>query len=292
MTSGYEEQSLFTPRWLKSTGEIYGRCPGINSMPDTKMLQEMMKETLISAQLNNRPPVIVSEEQMFEPLATVPGGVLYARRGQEPKPYNPGSKPQIAFDIIEDVRARIQKSFYIDRTMLAQGTQATATEILKIVEEKLRSMGPILGRMQSEILGPMITRAFNLLMRRGKIDNPPELNLDSEEEYYDLDISVEYVSPLAMAQRQQVAENITRALVNSEGFFGLDANSAQNIDADKGVRDVWEMFGVANILRSKSDVVEMREKDELARSEEMQKQEAMEGLSMANAAKEVANVTA
>ena len=36
----------------------------------------------------------------------------------------------------------------------------TATEVLQRNEEKMRILGPVMGRIQSELLEPMINRVF------------------------------------------------------------------------------------------------------------------------------------
>jgi hypothetical protein len=38
----------------------------------------------------------------------------------------------------------------------------TATEVIQRNEEKMRLLGPVLGRLQSELLKPLIDRVFNI----------------------------------------------------------------------------------------------------------------------------------
>ncbi|NBQ51384.1 MAG: head-tail adaptor, partial [Marivivens sp.] len=68
-------------------------------------------------------------------------------------------------------------------------------EVVQRTEEKMRLLGPVLGRLQAELLQPMIERVFAVLNRQNKLPAAPAfLN--------DRDLDIEYVSPLAKAQRQ------------------------------------------------------------------------------------------
>jgi hypothetical protein len=45
----------------------------------------------------------------------------------------------------------------------------TATEVMQRTEERMRLLGPILGRMEAELLGPIITRVFGIMLRQGAV---------------------------------------------------------------------------------------------------------------------------
>ncbi len=49
---------------------------------------------------------------------------------------------------------------------MQNGPQMTATEVVQRNEEKMRLLGPVLGRLQSELLRPMIDRTFAILLRK------------------------------------------------------------------------------------------------------------------------------
>ena len=78
--------------------------------------------------------------------------------------------------------------------MLQQGPQMTATEVIQRNEEKMRLLGPVLGRLQSELLKPMIDRCFAILLRNNQFAQAPEF-LSGQ------DIEIEYVSPLAKSTK-------------------------------------------------------------------------------------------
>src|SRR3546814_4077959 len=69
------------PRWSKDAGEIYGRSPGWNALPDQKMLNEMSRTVLKAAQKAVDPPLMVADDGVLMPLRTHPGGINVVRAG-------------------------------------------------------------------------------------------------------------------------------------------------------------------------------------------------------------------
>lgn len=283
---GYNEMPLFVPRWIKASGEVFGRSPAISCLSDIQMIQEMMKETLISAQLANRPPVMVPDDETFSPRSTIPGGIMYYNR-IAPQPFNPNVQPRIGLDIMNEIRGRINTSFYIDRMLTPQKSGMTATEVLQITQDNMRVLGPIQGRMQSELFGPMISRGFGLLQRRGRIKPIPQIELPEGEEFVEAKLTVEYISPLAMAQKQAAAGNMARAIELATPFFQLNPQSALNVDCNEGVRKVFDLFSSSSVLASPDDVDEIVQAQQQAQEKAAAEKEALSGLQLAGAAKEI-----
>jgi len=149
--------------------------------------------------------------------------------------------------------------------MLQQGPQMTATEVIQRNEEKMRLLGPVLGRLQSELLKPLIDRAFNILLRREQFPPAPEF-LSGQ------DIEIEYVSPLAKAQKSTELSSITRAIE----ILGSLANVAPVFDYvnfDALTKHVAELVGMPQkLLKLQSQV--NAEREAAAQAAEQQQQMA------------------
>ena len=202
---GFEEFPYAVPRWYKVAGEVYGRSPAMTALPDVKMLQEMMKNTLKAAQKIVDPPLMVPDDGMIGPVRTVPGGLNFYRGEYEIKPLVTGGNVPLALDMMQDVRNRILTTFFVDQLQMTGDADMTATEVMQRTEERMRLLGPILGRMESELLGPIINRVFGILSRLGRFTDQPQ-ELDGQ------DFIVEYVSPIAIAQRSQKVDRVVAAL--------------------------------------------------------------------------------
>jgi hypothetical protein len=150
--------------------------------------------------------------------------------------------------------------------MMQNGPQMTATEVVQRNEEKMRLLGPVLGRLQSELLRPMIDRTFAILLRKKLFKPAPEFLAGQ-------DIQIEYVSPLAKAQRASELQSIMRAIE----IFGSLANVSpvfDHINIDNLVTHLAEIVGVpAKVLNSKSEVNAIRQQKQQQADQQMQMQQ-------------------
>ena len=270
--SGFKEFPYVVPRYLKtSSNEIYGRSPAMNALPDTKMLNTMSKVSIKAAQKQIDPPLMVPDDGFILPIRTVPGGLNFYRAGTRERiePLQIGSNNPVGLQMEEQRRKAIRENFFVDQLMTVQGQNMTATEVMQRTEEKMRLLGPVLGRLQSELLQPLITRSFNLLFKNGKFPQPPEMLGDQ-------DIEIEYVSPLAKAQKTQELSSIMRGIE----IFGSMQNIApvfDYIDIDGLVSHVTDVLGLpAKIMRSKGEVQQIQQQKQAAEMEQMQLQQAQQ----------------
>ncbi|WP_271896313.1 portal protein [Candidatus Phyllobacterium onerii] len=224
---GFEEFPYAVPRWYKVSGEVYGRSPAMSALPDIKMLQEMMKTTIKGAQKQVDPPLLVPDDGMLGPVRTVPGGLNFYRGEREITPLLTGGNLNISLEMMQDLRNRIMTTFFVDQLQMVGDAKMTATEVTQRTEERMRLLGPILGRMESELLGPIINRIFGLLLRMGKLPEQPE-ELDDQEWV------VEYVSPIALAQRGQKVERVLNALTIAGQMAAVADSGSPSLSRLKG----------------------------------------------------------
>ena len=251
---GFVEFPFVVPRYLKASHEIYGRSPAMTALPDVKMLNEMSKTTIKAAQKQVDPPLLVPDDGFLLPVRTVPGGLNFYRSGTRDRiePLNIGANNPLGLNMEEQRRNSIREVFYVNQLMLQQGPQMTATEVIQRNEEKMRLLGPVLGRLQSELLKPMIDRCFAILLRNNQFAQAPEF-LSGQ------DIEIEYVSPLAKAQKSTELSSITRAL-EILGSLSNVAPVFDYINFDALVKHVADLVGVPQkVLKLQSQVNAERE---------------------------------
>ena len=249
---GFDEMPYMVSRWSKTVGEVFGRSPAMTALPDIKMLQEMMKTTIKAGQKIVDPPLLVPDDGVLGPVRTVPGGLNYYRSstGARIEPLLTGGNIPISFQMMEDLRSRIRMTFFLDQLQFQGGPQMTATEVIERTERTLRLLGPTLGRLQSEFLGPMIERIFGVLSRADKLPLAPEILQDQE-------LNIEYVSPLARAQRQTETQGIMRTLEFVGPIAGMDTQAAQIVKGADMVRHIADLNGVPPLLlKSDDDLME------------------------------------
>lgn len=238
-SGGFDETPLFVARWGKACAEVYGRSPAMSVLPDIKMIQEMMKETIIAAQLANRPPLLVRDDDQFAPAATVPGGVI-RYTGEAPKAFVSGADSGVGLEIMNEIRGRIRQAFYNDRLTTIDDARMTATEVLQRAEEKMRLLGPVFGRLQTEMLSPMMARVFGLLVRHGKMTLPAGVGFG--------DVKIDYVSPLSLAQKHLQASAVMRTLELAREFLSIQPDAAKVFNVPAAIRKIGEMYGAGAAL--------------------------------------------
>ncbi len=97
---------------------------------------------------------------------------------------------------------------------------------------------------------------FNILNRGGKFPPAPDV-LDGAE--YD----VEYVSPLARAQRQSEANGLLRVFEIGSPIIQMQPDSAQIINGEDTIRYLGDLFGVPNSLfKSPEEMAQIKQQQQ------------------------------
>ena len=263
--SGFREFPFVVPRYLKASHEIYGRSPAMTALPDVKMLNEMSKTTIKSAQKQVDPPLLVPDDGFMLPVRTIPGGLNFYRAGTRDRieTLNIGANTPLGLNMEEQRRNSIRNAFYVNQLMMQSGPQMTATEVIQRNEEKMRLLGPVLGRLQSELLKPLIDRCFALILRKNLFRPAPEFLAGQ-------DIEIEYVSPLAKAQKSTELSSIMRA-IEILGSLSNVAPVFDHINMDKLVRHLADIVGVPQkILKPQSEL--NAERQQAAQQQEQMQQ--------------------
>jgi len=181
------------------------------------------------------------------------------------EPLQIGANNPLGLNMEEQRRNAIRQAFYVDQLLMSQGPAMTATEVLQRNEEKMRLLGPVLGRLQSELLQPLISRSFALLLRNGLLPAAPE-QLQGQ------DIDIEYVSPLAKAQKLTDLQSMLRGFEVMMQVAEI-APVMDYLDSDKLVQYLVEVTGIpARVIRSDEEVAKIRRQQ----AEAQQQQAAME----------------
>jgi hypothetical protein len=147
----------------------------------------------------------------------------------------------------------------------------------------MRILGPVLGRLQSELLQPLITRCFNILLRNNKFKEIPEFIGEQN-------IEIEYVSPLAKAQKTGELQALMRG-IEIMGALQNVAPVFDYLDTDNIVNHIKDVLGIpAKILKSKGEVQKIRAEKEQQMMQQQQAQQEMQAAEIANKAAPLAKV--
>jgi hypothetical protein len=285
---GFDEFCYCVPRFLKASFEIgYGRSPAMTALADIKMLNKMSEVTIRAAQKQVDPPLLVPDDGFILPIRTVPGGLNFYRSGTRDRlePLNIGANNPIGLAMEEQRRKAIQSSFYVDQLLLGTGPQMTATEVVQRTEEKMRLLGPVLGRLQAELLQPLITRSYNILSRKNLFKNPPQIIQGQ-------DFDIEYVSPLAKAQRAGDVQSALQFIELTQPLAQIDPGVVDYVDTDNLIKHLINTLSVpAKAVRGQTEVNAIREQRQAQQEQQAQLDQAQQVAESAGSAAPMLKVT-
>jgi len=234
-------------RWMKSPGELYGRSPVMKALPDIKTANKVVELILKNASIAVTGIWQADDDGVLNPanIELVPGAIIPKAVGSEGlKPLEMPGRFDVSQIILDDLRARIRHSLMIDKLGQLDGRKMTATEVMERASEMALLLGATYGRLQSELLTPMIRRAYAILRRRGEI---PDIALDGRF------VALDYRAPLARAQAQRNVQNVMSWITS---VMGMGGEAASVIDMPRAARFLGEALGVpSDLIRKESSNV-------------------------------------
>jgi len=273
---GYRKFPAYVPRWDVLAGDVYGRSPGMDALGDIKQLQHQQKRKAQAIDKLVNPPMVAPVNMRGKPTSTLPGSNTYVDPTQGTQGFQPAYlvQPRINEMMdIQEVQDRIQRGFYADLFAMminSDRRQMTATEVVERHEEKLVLLGPVLQRLNVELLDPLLEDVFEFALEAGLLPEPPQA-LEGAE------LDVEYISLMAQAQQATAASGIERAMGFAGNLVSVFPDIVDNIDADEAYRQYSDILGVSpDITRDAETVEAMRQ----AKAEEAQQAQAMEQAGM------------
>ena len=218
----FETSPSINFRWLKAPGEVYGRSPVMKALPDIKTANKVVELILKNASISVTGIWQADDDGVLNPanVRLVPGAIIPKAVGSKGlTPLEAPGKFDVSQLVLEDLRKRINHALLADRLAEINTPAMTATEVLERSAEIARILGASFGRLQSELLTPLLKRAFCILRRRGDI-----MNFDLDGKIVDL----QYKSPLALSQARKDVGNVTE-WVTQAAALGADGLAAVNM---------------------------------------------------------------
>lgn len=259
---GYRTMRYAIARYVTSAGDTYGRGPAMTVLADIKSVNEMQKTLLRTGQLIAEPPLLLSDDGGINGFKLQPRalnrGAIGSDGQQLVQPLQIGANLPITLEMANQTRSVINDAFLVTLfQILVESPQMTATEAMLRAQEKGQLLAPTMGRLQSELLGPIISAELDILAQQGYLDDLPD-------EFYDGDIlKVEYTSPLARAQMADEGIAILRTIEAAPALIQIDPE-AQALFSGKGsdiLRRLGEINGMsAEMMNTKEQVLAISQK--------------------------------
>lgn len=292
---GFQEWPIPVARYLVTGNETYGKGPGWFAEGDSKGLQKLEKDDIIAVELGIKPPMAASATTAKQGINLTPGSYTVVERNEPVTPlFNVNVNLQHLQEKILDLQDRIKRAYSADLFMMLERLEdknMTAQEVLQRKQEQLQQLGPVVQRLQFEFLRKIIERVYNILDRAGILPQPEDaelaLALSNEE------VTIEYISPLAQAQKMAGMTNIEQAIAFAGQLAQFDQSVLDKVDFAKTIDSYFDMVGApASIKRTEEEYEAIQQQKAQAMAEEKQQAQMAQAVQMAAPAAQAAkNIT-
>jgi hypothetical protein len=228
-------------RLSKCAGEIYGRGPLINALSAIKTTNLTIELILENAQMAISGIYQMEDDGVINPdtIQLVPGSIIPKAMGSQGlQPLQAAGRFDVAQLVLSDMRLNIKRALYNDMLGDPNKTPATATEVAERMADLSRRMGSAFGRLQAELVQPVLQRVIYILKKQGRVEVP---TVNGRE------VKVRSVSPLAQAQANQDISSVARFLELVGGAFGPEMLQLL-IDGEQTAIHLAKKFGVPESL--------------------------------------------
>ncbi len=232
-------------RFQRRPGDPMGIGAAWKALPNCKLASAMMEAWIRNAEkradpplgslmprstaIDRRPGAVNHLNQMAGMMLRDPTKMLF--------PIEQGGDIGAVAELLPMVHAKIEQAFYVDWLTPGEGPQKTATEVYDLRDMRLRTMGPIVARLEHEKMNVLVEQTFEDLQAGGYFE-PPPASLDKQM------IGFEFRGPLAISQRQGEAESILRAIEGGMQLAQLDPQIAMLFKGESLARSLANSYGL------------------------------------------------
>lgn len=258
---GHDRKPLNVGRFKRRPGEGYGDGIGWRILPLAKLANSILESITRNAQLVTDPPLLSLLPQ-GSPLDRRPGAInhlntLLAAAIRDPKDVlqriDVGGDVNVGFELLRMIWQKIDQGAFIDWMTPREGPQKTATEVYDLRDMRLRTMGPIVARIEHEKMAVIADNTFQDMTDAGLLPPAPA-------SIHGKLMGFNYLGPLALAQRQGEVEGFQRYLAIALQFQQIDPSAARMLKSEPALRSVADAFGVeSKFLASPDEMDAFRE---------------------------------
>ena len=269
--SGIGSNPFVCFRWSKCAGEVYGRGPLINALSAIKTTNLTIELILENAQMSISGIYQMEDDGVINPdtINLVPGSIIPKAMGSAGlQPIQSAGRFDVAQLVLSDMRLNIKRALYNDMLGNPDKTPASATEVAERMADLSRRMGSAFGRLQAELVQPVLQRVIYILKKQGRIEVP---TVNGRE------VKVRSVSPLAQAQANQDISSVARFLELVGGSFGPEMLQLL-VDGEQTAIHLAKKFGVPeSLIRDEDQRKQIAAMAQQMAQQQMQQQQGQMG---------------
>jgi hypothetical protein len=199
-------------RWSKIAGEVFGRGPLLQALPDLKMLNKGKELAIRSAQLNIFGVYTVADDGVtnVNTIKIQPNGMIPVARNAGPNGPSIAALPRTG-DLnaqnfmFEDLKQQINTLMLNDRLPPDAGPVRSATEIVERMKQLQVDTGAAFGRLIYEFVQPLLQRVIHILENKNIITFGGGIKIDN------INVTTQILSPIARSEAIEEVNSIVQA---------------------------------------------------------------------------------
>lgn len=265
--SGFYESPFAVSRWRLWGESVYGWCPGIYALPTAYQLNFNERCLDVAVERQAYPAWLIpsSFKSDFDPRPfgenvydASPGGD--AMKPEELRTYG---RVELGMERSEQKRQVVRELFFEDlfRLLSRVDKQMTAVEVRELMGEKASQFHPFFARLTTELLIPILKRAFSELLRNGKFPDPPKELFTRTENGWEMDDpDIEFSSRLALALQLNETNAISQTIDVLAPIAQFDPGVFDFIDTAKAGPMIGRSLGIsADVMRSADEIARIQQ---------------------------------
>lgn len=268
--AGYDRFTVLVPRWEVNSEDSYATdCPGMQALGDIKQLQLGERRAMQAIEKMVNPPLVGPGHLRNSAVSMRAGDITYLDVRDAANGLRPihDVRPQIQDLEVKQQSARDRirhamfENLFLALTM-SDRREITAREVEERHEEKMWALGPVLERLNQDLLDPLIDLTFEYMNRQGLIPEPPEV-------LQGMDLKIEYVSVMAEAQKLINLKSVERFTQHAANLAAINPAALDKLDIDQMMDVYGELTGIPPGLVKPDDQV-AAEREERAKAQAQQ----------------------
>lgn len=162
-------------RWNKTSGEVYGRGPLLQALPDIKMANAVKELILRNGEISITGMWQADDDGILNPAnITLEAGTIIPKAlgSQGLQSLQSGANFDVSQITLEDLRMNIRKALFNEALGRPEGTPMTAMEVAERMADLNRQIGSPAARIYSEGIVKIVRRGLYILKLLGLVELP------------------------------------------------------------------------------------------------------------------------
>lgn len=195
-------------RWSVTPGELYGRGPILQVLPDIKTANKVVEFILRNAAIQVAGMWTATSDAALNPynFRPAPGAVIPVQSNDQKNPTIKALERtgdlRLGFEVLTQLQETIKTSLF-ENQRTPEDPIPSATQAAIEDRALVNKVGSSFGRLQTEVVEATVKRGLDVLHRRGAM---PAIKVDGRE------VTLKHLSPLARAQDMDDLMTLQRTL--------------------------------------------------------------------------------